>query len=134
MHIDVETKFEVGQEVFLIKKDRKVIENKEKCKICNGEGHIVFKGYTMSCPECEGSKYICVDSNIVDNYFTDKKPHTITSIGIKITAKESKLTYMIDGKAYERKKVNENEIFATREEAENRCNELNKEVKGNGNR
>ena len=60
MHIDVETKFEVGQEVFLIKKDRKVIENKEKCKICNGEGHIVFKGYTMSCPECEGSKYICV--------------------------------------------------------------------------
>lgn len=84
MHIDVETKFEVGQEVFLIKKDRKVIENKEKCKICNGEGHIVFKGYTMSCPECEGSKYICVDSNIVDNYFTDKKPHTITSIGIKL--------------------------------------------------
>ena len=134
MHIDVETKFEVGQEVFLIKKDRKVIENKEKCKICNGEGHIVFKGYTMSCPECEGSKYICVDSNIVDNYFTDNKPHTITSIGIKTTAKESKLTYMIDGKAYERKKVSENEIFATREEAENRCNELNKEVKGNGNR
>ncbi len=134
MHIDVETKFEVGQEVFLIKKDRKVIENEEKCKICNGEGHIVFKGYTMSCPECEGSKYICVDSNIVDNYFTDKKPHTITSIGIKTTAKESKLTYMIDGKAYERKKVSENEIFATREEAENRCNELNKEVKGNGNR
>lgn len=134
MHIDVETKFEVGQKVFLIKKDRKVIENKEKCKICNGEGHIVFKGYTMSCPECEGSKYICVDSNIVDNYFTDKKPHTITSIGIKTTAKESKLTYMIDGKAYERKKVSENEIFATREEAENRCNELNKEVKGNGNR
>lgn len=134
MHIDVETKFEVGQEVFLIKKDRKVIENKEKCKICNGEGYIVFKGYTMSCPECEGSKYICVDSNIVDNYFTDKKPHTITSIGIKTTAKESKLTYMIDGKAYERKKVSENEIFATREEAENRCNELNKEVKGNGNR
>lgn len=134
MHIDVETKFEVGQEVFLIKKDRKVIENKEKCKICNGEGHIVFKGYTMSCPECEGSKYICVDSNIVDNYFTDKKPHTITSIGIKTTAKESKLTYMIDEKAYERKKVSENEIFATREEAENRCNELNKEVKGNGNR
>lgn len=134
MHIDVETKFEVGQEVFLIKKDRKVIENKEKCKICNGEGHIVFKGYTMSCPECEGSKYICVDSYIVDNYFTDKKPHTITSIGIKTTAKESKLTYMIDGKAYERKKVSENEIFATREEAENRCNELNKEVKGNGNR
>ena len=88
----------------------------------------------MSCPECKGSKYICVDSNIVDNYFTDKKPHTITSIGIKTTAKESKLTYMIDGKAYERKKVSENEIFATREEAENRCNELNKEVTTNGNR
>lgn len=127
MHIDVDTKFEVGQEVFLIKKDRKVIKNKQICKICNGEGHIIFKGYTMSCPECEGSKYICVDSNIVDEYFTVKKPHTITSIGIKITAKESKLTYMIDGKTYERKKVGENELFATQEEAEIRCNEFNKE-------
>lgn len=134
MQINVETKFEVGQEVFLIKKDRKVIENKEKCKICNGEGHIIFKGYTISCPECEGSKGICVDSNIIDNYFTDKKPHAITSIGIKITAKGSKLTYMIDGKLFERKKVGENEIFPTQEEAETRCNELNKEVTANGNR
>ena len=128
MQINVETKFEAGQEVFLIKKDRKVIENKEKCKICNGEGHIIFKGYTMSCPECEGSKYICVDSNIIDEYFTDKKPHIITSIGIKITAKGSKLTYMIDGKTFERKKFGENEIFATQEEAQARCNELNKEA------
>lgn len=111
-----------------------MIENKEKCKICNGEGHIIFKGYTMSCHECEGIKYICVDSNIVDEYFTDKKPHIITSIGIKITAKESKLTYMIDGKPYERKKVGENEIFSTQEEAETRCNELNKDVITNGER
>ena len=128
MQINIETKFKVGQEVFLIKKDRKVIENKEKCKICNGEGHIIFKGYTMSCPECEGSKYICVDSNIVDNYFTDKKPHTITSIGITITAKSVKKIYKIDGKPYERKKVSENEIFPAQEEAQTRCNELNKEV------
>ena len=134
MQINVETKFEVGQKVFLIKKDRKVIENKEKCKICNGEGHIIFKGYTMSCPECEGNKEICVDSNIIDNYFIDKKPHAITSIGIKITAKGSNLTYMIDGKPFERKKVGENEIFPTQEEAETRCNELNKEVTTNGNR
>ena len=111
-----------------------MIENKEKCKICNGEGHIIFKGYTISCPECEGSKEISVDSNIIDNYFTDKKPHAITSIGIKITAKGSKLTYMIDGKLFERKKVGENEIFPTQEEAETRCNELNKEVTANGNR
>ena len=80
-----------------------MIENKEKCKICNGEGHIIFKGYTISCPECEGRK-------------------------------GSKLTYMIDGKLFERKKVGENEIFPTQEEAETRCNELNKEVTANGNR
>ena len=49
MQINVETKFEVGQEVFLIKKDRKVIENKEKCKICNGEGLII-----LNCPLCQG--------------------------------------------------------------------------------
>ena len=134
MKIDMETKFEVGQEVFFIKKERKVIENRKKCEICNGTGHILFKGYTMGCPECEGSKYICVNSNIVDKYFTDKKPHAITSIGIKITAKSSKLTYMIDGNLYERKKVSEDEVFATQEEAEARCRELNKEVTADGNR
>lgn len=48
--------------------------------------------------------------------------------------KGSKLTYMIDGKLFERKKVSENEIFPTQEEAETRCNELNKEVTANGNR
>lgn len=79
----------------------------------------------MGCPECEGNKYICVDSNIVDEYFTDKKLHAITSIGIKITAKGSKLTYMIDGKSYERKRLTKNEIFATQEEAQARCEELN---------
>ena len=125
MHIDVNTKFEVGQNVFLIKKERKVIENKRICKICNGEGHIIYSGYTMCCPECNGDKYICTDSQIIDNYSTDKKPHAITSIGIKITAKGSKLIYMIDGKPYERKKVSENEIFATLEEAQARCDELN---------
>lgn len=134
MQINVETKFEVGQEVFLIKKDRKVIKNKEKCEICNGKGHIIFKGYTMSCPECDGNKYIYTNSQIIDNYFTDKKAHAITSIGITITAKSVKKIYKIDGKPYERKKVSENEIFATQEEAETRCSELNKEVTTNGNR
>ena len=38
------------------------------------------------------------------------------------------MTYMIDGKLFERKKVGENEIFPTQEEAETRCNELNKET------
>lgn len=32
MQINVETKFEVGQEVFLIKKDRKVIEIRKNVK------------------------------------------------------------------------------------------------------
>lgn len=126
MKINMETKFEVGQEVFLIKKERKVIENRKKCEICSGVGHVFFKGYTMCCPECGGSKSIWVDSNIVDEYyFTDKKPHTITSIGIKITTKGSRLTYTIDGNLYERKKVSEDELFATQEEAEAKCRELN---------
>lgn len=105
MHIAVNTKFDVGQEVSLIKKERKIIEKKQSCKICNGAGHIIYSGYTLCCPECNGDKYICIDSQIIDNYSTDKKPHTITSIGIKITANGSKLTYVIDGKPYERKRL-----------------------------
>lgn len=58
MHIDVETKFEVGQEIFLIKKQKKVIETKATCDICFGTGSISYKGYDMSCPRCHGNRNI----------------------------------------------------------------------------
>lgn len=46
MHIDVEIKFEVGQEIFLIKKQKKVIETKATCDICFG--NVVFHTKDMT--------------------------------------------------------------------------------------
>ena len=134
MQINVETKFDVGQEVFHLKETRKVIENRQTCKICNGVGHITYKGYTISCPECHGHRFACANSKIMNVYSVDERTHTITSIGITITAKSvKKPRYKIDGDRFERKNVEENALFATREEAEKRCNELNREVQPNEN-
>ena len=37
MQINIETKFNIGQEVYIIQKAR----SKEPCAACNGEGHIM---------------------------------------------------------------------------------------------
>ena len=130
MQINVETKFEVGQEVFLIKKQKKVIETKATCDICFGTGSISYKGYDMSCPKCHGNRNIVLDSKDLMIYVIEDSCKN-TSCRYMITQKESCLYYKINGR---NGLVPENEIFATQEEAETRCNELNKEVTTNGNR
>lgn len=45
MQINVETKFNIGQEVYIIQKAR----SKEPCAACNGEGHIIIDGNRFSC-------------------------------------------------------------------------------------
>ena len=50
MQINVETKFNLGQEVYIIQKAR----SKEPCAACNGEGHIIIDGNRFSCNTCFG--------------------------------------------------------------------------------
>lgn len=51
MQINVETKFNIGQEVYIIQKAR----SKEPCVACNGEGHIIVGGNRFSCDKCFGT-------------------------------------------------------------------------------
>ncbi len=50
--LQVDNKFEVGQEVFIIEEHVKTIKNEKKCPICDGIGTIEYKGYELRCPNC----------------------------------------------------------------------------------
>lgn len=51
MKINMETKFDIGQEVYVIQKARA----KEPCAACNGQGHIKIEGNDFSCTSCFGT-------------------------------------------------------------------------------
>lgn len=51
MQINIETKFNIGQEVYIIQKAR----SKEPCAACNGEGYIIVDGNRFSCDKCFGT-------------------------------------------------------------------------------
>lgn len=121
MHIDVNTKFEVGQEVFLLKETKKTFETKVTCDICFGTGNISYKGYDMICPKCHGNRSLVLDSKDKMMYVVEDSCE-ITSCRYMITKKESCLYYKTNGR---NSLIPEDDIFATQEEAQARCDELN---------
>lgn len=48
MQINIDTKFELGQEVYIIKTNTYSIRNESKCPICEGIGNIIYKGQEFS--------------------------------------------------------------------------------------
>lgn len=119
MQINIQTKFNIGQEVYIIQKAR----SKEPCAACNGEGHIIIDGNRFSYDMCRTDGKV---SKI--KYETRKK--VIDDVRVLNTLKTNIVRYGFkNGAVYTEKNV-----FATQEEAETRCNELNKEVRDNGNR
>lgn len=131
MQINIETKFNIGQEVYIIQKARA----KEPCPACNGQGHIKIEGNDFSCTSCYGTGRLYGKKKIYQLLGKD----TITSIKI--------FNYLLNtgGHNNELKTVvkysfkngfdyTDQKLFVTQEEAETRCNELNKEVTTNGKR
>ena len=117
----VDNKFELNQQVFVVKKEHKTVEKKETCDVCLGEGRITYKGYKMTCPKCNGKKEVVLDSQKMDVYSVDMQPHTITSYRYSVTRNGNSLKYRLDGD----KNVPEDMIFATEREAVEACDELN---------
>lgn len=112
MHIDMKTKFDVGQDVYIIQKTR----SKEPCAACNGGGHIIIDGNRFAYDMCR------TDGKVFKiKYETRKK--VIDDVRVLNTLETNIVRYGFkNGTVYAEKNV-----FATREEAETRCNELNKE-------
>ena len=124
MHIDVNTKFDVGQEVYIIQKAR----SKEPCAACNGEGHIIIDGNKFSCDKCFGTGRLHGKRKIYQLAGKD----TITNIKVynyllNTGGHHNESKTVVKYGFADRNDYTDQKLFATQEEAQARCKELNKE-------
>lgn len=130
--LNIDNKFEIGQEVYLITGRNVRIEDKRTCDVCLGVGTVTYKGYEITCPKCNGEKNIVLDSKVATVHTVEYKPYRIVSYRYTVCKDGEFLRYRVkhdnDGKE---KSILEEEIFTTKEEAEARCKELNEEESEN---
>ena len=117
--LQVDNKFEVGQEVYIIEEEIKSIRNEVKCPICEGIGEIVHKGHKLRCPNCNnGITTVSIDRISVYSIIDRGK---ITSIRFQYANKNSfSVKYRIHGSFFR-----ENRLASTEEEAIELCERLN---------
>ena len=117
--LNIENKFEIGQEVYVIRKERV----KERCPACNGDGHIIVNENRFSCESCYGTGllhgkkriYQVVGKDVIDRIKTySYRLHNGTD-EIKTVVKYA----FKNGDDY-----TDTKLFLTEEEAEARCKEL----------
>lgn len=131
MKINIETKFNIGQEVYIIQKARA----KEPCPACNGQGHIKIEGNDFSCTSCYGTGRLYGKKKIYQLLGKD----TITSIKIfnyllNTGGHHNELKTVVKYGFKNGNDFTDQKLFATQEEAEARCRELNGEVTADDNR
>ena len=128
----IETKFNVGDIVYVCKSNS--ISEKEQCKTCDGAGIITLKSKSFCCPECHGNKFTYAKK--VKDFIPEKR--TIKKVITSVSENNANIQIYVryETKANRQGSIAEykNIMFATKEEAEDRCKELNQvEVSANGN-
>ena len=119
------TKFNLGDEVWIISKYIKVI--KKKCPVCEGTQTILYKGELYPCPsskcshgyinELEGMKWHVSCNSVIGQINTTYRVGMLTTTTYMVEA-----TGIGSGTCWD-----ENDLFHSKKEAEERCDELNKE-------
>lgn len=120
--LNIDNKFEIGQEVYVIRKERV----KEQCPACNGEGHIVIDGNRFSCEKCYGRGYLRNTVNIayqIIGKYVVTLVKSITQLQGKELLPKTVITYNVGNECMTLKEVPEHYLFTTKEEAEARCKE-----------
>lgn len=125
----IETKFNVGDVVYVCKNNSTY--EKEPCKICEGTGMITFKGTTFCCPQCHTSKF--THSKKVIKFTPEERTISKVIVSESINNGNLQIYTRYETKPHcHRIAEHENMIFTTKEEAEERCKELNqREVREN---
>lgn len=118
--ISVENKFEIGQEVYIVRKMRE----KTVCPACDGIGYKIINGYKFSCRECYGTGYLHSKNKI---YRVDEKDK-IDRIKIFMYIENGEMKTVVKYKLKNGNEFVKRSLFATREEAEARCKELNEQL------
>lgn len=124
--LQIDNKFEIGQEVYIVTERKERIESKCTCNVCLGIGIVTYKGYKMNCPKCHGWREIVLDSKPTIIHSVEDEPYRIVSYRYTVCKDGEFLRYKIKQGYGKEKSVTEEEIFAMREEAISECDRLNK--------
>jgi RecJ-like exonuclease len=101
----------------------KSIKDENICSTCNGEKKIIYNGIELVCPNCNGTGKILTNKQI--NIVIDE-PFVIESVQVKLDS-EFKPTLKYKGRCgYTHLNRVEDNLFFTKEEAQVRCDKLNK--------
>lgn len=120
--LEIPVKFEKGDTFYTIKQ----VKEEKVCHVCEGKKTITYNGKEMRCPECMGQGKFVSNKQI---QVVCKEPFQITSYKISL---DSNLKPSIKYKGYcGTSSLNraEDNLFATKEEAQAKCDEMNRERK-----
>ena len=121
--IKVNSKFGIGAKVFTIWNRAMEFE----CPICKGKGSFIHNGYKVKCTRCYGSGKLYTDEKM---WQVDTEPMEVTGIKISINqeGKES-ISYTLHNANGRSIKRTDKNFFATIEEAQAYCDDLNVEIR-----
>ena len=125
--MQIDNKFEIGQEVYVIQKCRV----KKICPACNGEGNKIIDGYKFNCTLCTGFGFLVSrkkkEYQVVGlNTITLVK--TITQLQGKELVPQTVITYNVKNEKGNLREVSEHHLFTNGEEAIATCKKLNEEM------
>ncbi len=120
--LNIDNKFEIGQEVYVIQK----VKPKNICSACNGESYKIIDDNRFACTKCWGDGWIRGKKKI---YKVLEGIKTITAIKLYSNDTLSEIKYNLrdEDNSGSFESV-EKYLFATKEEAEVCCKELNEEL------
>ena len=120
--LEIPVKFQKSDTCYTIKQTNAI----DDCNVCEGKGKIKYNDKEMRCPECMGTGKIKLDKNIC---VVLNEPFVITLTKISIT-NNGIITVRYKGHCgCNSLNRAEESLFLTKEEAQLKCDELNKEKK-----
>jgi hypothetical protein len=118
--LEINVKFTNEQTIYTIKSTRL----EKDCHICEGKGIITYNDKNMRCPECMGKGKFTSNKQI---YIVCDEPFVITKTKIDINA-NGNVNVKYKGRCgFSNYNRGEENLFLTKEEAQKKCDELNKE-------
>jgi len=118
--LEIPVKFQKGDTCYTIKQTNAI----DNCNVCEGKGKIKYNDKEMRCPECMGTGKIKLDKNICvvlnESFVISLTKISITNNGTITVRYKGHCGYISLNRA-------EESLFSTKEEAQLKCDELNKE-------
>lgn len=121
MQINVDTRFNVGDEVWAVK----LVPLFEVCDVCKGEKVLHFADYDWKCQKCNGTGKL--HRNKQKEYVAEKTK--ITSLTVTTSKEGMNVRYRVKLGLKHNSKYAENHLFSSEKLAREWCEEENKKMR-----